>query len=232
MIRRRKSLLAQVPLFKYLTSQELEELSWCAALRDVGRKTLIFAEGDAKDAIFFIVSGLVKTYSAGASGHESNLAFLKKGDALPGEGLFSRSVYAVSASAIVQTQLLVLPFGQLMKFLAANPNAAASMMRMMDEANAALQKQLHDLTWAGSRNPGQLFLLKLAEHYDHPPKGKLRIGIPMTADDFAHTIGSSKELVDRLLHRLHAEGIADMNRSGFVIHDVEALRCWRDQEQV
>lgn len=220
-------LLRQVPLLKYLRSEELEELSWFTSLREWGRKSVIFAEEDLKDSIYFVLSGLVKTYNAKASGFEENVAFMKSGDLLPQEGLLTAGIYTVSAAAISQTELMVISYKPFQHFLAINPDAAAAVIRAMDDMLSTLHSKLREQTLQGAQNPVQLFLLKLAEHYDCSERGSLRIGMPMSHEDFAQTTGTSRDRVDSLLHRLHEEGIMDMKRSGFVIHDVEALRRWR-----
>ncbi|MOA15317.1 Global nitrogen regulator [compost metagenome] len=177
------------------------------------------------------MSGLVKTYNTDSFGHETNLSFLKERDVLPRSEFLARGVYPVSAAAIVRTQLLVLPLEPFLQFLAQNPGASINMLHALQQSISEMQDRLREKSWPGVQNPGQLFLLKLAEHYGQQSKGKLRIGIPMSHDHFANVIGTTRHEGDRLLQQLEAKGIAEMKRWGFVIHDVDALRHWRDSEQ-
>lgn len=224
----RKNILSQIPLFKYFTAQQLEELSWYGVKREIARNQVIYKEGDAKEAVFIVLSGLVKTYRTDHLGQESNLSFLKQHETFPGEGLLADGFYSRSAAAIVRTELLMFSLKPFLNFLAHYPSAAVAVIHAMQESIQSLEHQLNESKWPDVYNPGQLFLLKLAEHYGRQTKGELRIGIPMSHDYFASAIGATRDGGDRLLDKLHEEGIAEMKRWGFVIHDVEALRRWRD----
>ncbi|WP_245739699.1 helix-turn-helix domain-containing protein [Thermoflavimicrobium dichotomicum] len=68
------------------------------------------------------------------------------------------------------------------------------------------------------------FLLKLAEKYGENINGTVYIDIPMTHQEFACAIGTTRETVNRLLNRLRKEGIMEMGRNKFIIRDYNALK--------
>jgi len=221
-------ILRQVPFFKDLTENELYELDSFARPRKLRKKNVIFTEGSEKEALFFIQSGLIKTYYTDEKGHEHIVSYLKKGDMFPHTALCDNPLYPSSAESIMQTVLLVVPIRPLERFLLKNTTVAFKIMRVLIEKINELQREKQELTGQDTQHRGQMFLLKLAEHYGKTKNGELRIGIPMSHQYFAYTIGSSRETGNRFLKKMKKEGIVDMHRSGFVIHDVESLKHWKE----
>jgi len=220
--------LRHFSLFRDLSEEELTKLGEFAIRRVYPKKTAIFHEGDQKEAVYFIQEGLVKTFKTDENGHEHIMAFLKRGDMFPHTGLFHDLPYPATAEAIEQAVLLALPVKPFEQFIVGAPLVAIKMMRVMSEKMTELQSKLQELTGLDVLNRGQLFLLKLAEDYGEPQRdGSMHIEFPMGHQDFANAIGTSRETVSRLLNQLRKEGILDISRTGFTVHDIEALKRWR-----
>lgn len=222
--------LLRVPLFPYLTLDESRELYRMGGQRNVGRREVILCDGERSENLYFIVSGVVKIYRLGEDGEEEVFTYLKQGDMLPLTGAMKSDKYPLNAVGVVQTVLLSLPIKHMETYMKDNPDASEKIIRGMVEKVSQQQRDMQKLSGQNPAQRGQLFLLKLAEHYGKASSGKLRIGIPMTSGDFAYTLGTTKASANRFLGQLHEEGIADMKRNAFIIHDLEALRRWRGQD--
>jgi CRP/FNR family transcriptional regulator, cyclic AMP receptor protein len=219
--------LRRVPMFRDLSEEEMEGLSRITIERTYRKKTVIFHEGQEKEAVFFIKDGMVKTFKTDENGHEHIVSFLKTGDMFPHTGLFHQDPYPATAESIVDTILLAMPVKPFEQLLMSTPVIAVKIMRAMSDKIRELQEKLQELTGHDVQDRGQSFLLKLSEHYGKVKNGEVHIEIPMTHQDIASTIGTTRETVNRLLNQLRKEGIVDTDRSGFVIHDIEALRNWK-----
>lgn len=224
-----KLTLRHFPLFRDLSEEELEKLSEFAIRRTYPKKTVIFHEGSEKEAVYFIQEGLVKTFKTDENGHENIVSFLKRGDLFPHTGLFNDHPYPATAEAIEAAVLLALPVTPFEQFIVGSPLVSIKMMRVMSEKMTELQGKLQELTGQDVQNRGQAFLVKLAEEYGKPHKGEMRIEFPMAHQDFANAIGTSRETVSRLLNQLRKEGILEISRMGFIVHDLEALKHWREK---
>ncbi|WP_054028399.1 Crp/Fnr family transcriptional regulator [Bacillus sp. FJAT-28004] len=223
-----EELLRQVPLFRDLSEEEIAGLSRIMIQRSYRKKTIVFTEGSEKEAIYFIQNGLIKTYKTDENGHQQIVSFLKTGDMFPHTGLFHTNHYPATAETIVPTALFAMPIKPFELLLRSNPGIAVKLMWVMSQKILELQEKLQELTGQDVQNRGQLFLLKLAENNGTVKNGKHHIEIPMTHQDIANAIGTTRETVNRLLNQLRKEGIVETDRSGFVIHDMEALRHWRE----
>lgn len=223
-----RMLLRQVPVFRDLSEEEIGQLEQFTVRRTYRKKTAVFTEGGEKEAVFFIQSGFVKTFKTDENGHEQIVSFLKKGDMFPHTGLFNTNPYPATAETIVPTVLLALPVKPFELFLHEHPGIAVKIMRVMAEKMNELQQKLQALTGQDVQNRGQQFLINLAENYGQERDGVIRINLPMTHQDFANTIGTTRETVNRLLNQLKKEGILEANRQGFIIYDLQALKHWRE----
>jgi CRP/FNR family cyclic AMP-dependent transcriptional regulator len=220
--------LHQIPLFNEMTQNELTELeSRLIRRRQLRKKAIVFTEGSEQKALFFIRSGLIKAYRTNEQGQEHMISYYKAGDMLPPDG-FDTPVYSVTAECIVQTTLFVLPVVPFEHYLRSHPNIAAKIMRVMSDLMDECKRKQQQQKKQGLEHYGQMFLLKLAEHCGSTRHGELRIGIPMTRQYLANTIGSTQEKATLFVNQLSKEGIVDMTRNGFVIHDVESLKRWKE----
>lgn len=220
-------MLRFVPMFRDLSDEELQGIGNVAILRTYDRKSVVFHEGARKEAVFFVKEGLVKTFKTDENGHEHIVSLLKPGEMFPHAGLFHSETYPATAVAVVETRLIAVPVHSFEQQLIRFPSVAMKMLRVMEEKIAELQGKLQELTGHDVQDRGLAFLLKLAEHYGTRKEGEVHIEIPMTHQDIASVIGTTRETVNRLLNQLRKEGILETTRSGLIIYDLEGLRQWR-----
>ncbi|MFC7440445.1 Crp/Fnr family transcriptional regulator [Laceyella putida] len=219
-------LLQGVPLFSGLTDSELERLWEIADHRNFNKKEVIFTEGSEKTAVYLIKSGLVKTYKTDERGHAHIVSLLRDGDLFPHTGFFSQHPYPATAETIDQTELIAIPVKSFEALMLANPSMAVKVMRVMSDKILDLQKQLQELTGYAAQNRAITFLLGLADKYGKKREGTIRIDIPLTHQDMASAIGTTRETVSRLLNQLRKDGLIDVGRNQFIILDKDALSRW------
>jgi len=219
-------LLRLLPMFRDLTQEELEQIWGISILRSYRKRTVVFNEGSNKEAVYFILDGLVKAFKTDENGNEHIVSFLKTGDMFPHTGFFNQNPYPATAEVIVDTQLLAIPVRSFEQLLTSIPAISIKLMRAMSEKIRELQGKLQELTGNDVQDRGLLFLLKLAENYGTLRNGFVYIDVPMTNQEFADTIGSTRETVNRLINQLRKEDILETSRSGYVILDYDALKNW------
>ncbi|MRG28724.1 Crp/Fnr family transcriptional regulator [Laceyella tengchongensis] len=219
-------LLQAIPLFQGLTEAELEKLWEIVGIRHCHKKEIIFREGATKTAIYIIQSGMVKTYKTDDQGHEQIVCLLRQGDMFPHTGFFNQLPYPATAETIDQTVLISIPVEPFEQVMLSNPTMAVKVMRVMGNKILDLQKQLHEYVGHDVQQRAVTFLLDLADKYGENRDGTILINIPLTHQDFASAIGTTRETVSRLLSQLRKQGLLRMGRNQFVIPDLDALRHW------
>lgn len=216
--------LEQSPLFQDLNEQEIEQVKQIAISRFFAKKSVIFCEGDEKEAVFFIREGLVKTLKTDENGHEQIVSFLKAGDMFPHTGFFNPNPYPATAEAVTDTHLSAIPIHSFEQLMLTTPSIAIKMMRVMGEKIVELQEKLQVLSGQDVKHRVLSFLLKIAEQHGEREGNKMTINLPMTHQEFANSVGTTRETINRLLNQLAKERLLAADRSRIVIFDLEALK--------
>lgn len=215
--------LKTVPFFSGLTDAELDEIRRIAIRRTYRRRTVVFVEGGGKEAVYFIRQGTVKTFKTDENGHEHIVSFLAAGDMFPHAGLFNNHPYPATAEVLTDAVLLAIPVQDFERLLLQRPEIAIKVLRVMSSKIEDLQMKLQHITGNDVQDRILAFLLNLAERHGRPTDSGIAIRLPMTNQEFASAIGTSRETVNRFLNQLRKQNILDVDRSGYLIKDHEAL---------
>lgn len=126
-----EQLLADVPLFALLDSDERKALA--AELDEESFKagTLIFARGDPGDRLYVIRSGKVQVFIKEATGEQIHLKLAEPGDLFGELAIFDHGARSASALAVEDTQVLVLNHEALRVFLRGKPDAALDLLSVL-----------------------------------------------------------------------------------------------------
>ncbi|MBS4219532.1 Crp/Fnr family transcriptional regulator [Bacillus sp. FJAT-49711] len=217
--------LKNVSLFHDLTQLEIEKVEEITISRFLSKKSIVFSEGSEKEAVYFIKQGLVKTYKTDENGHEQIVSFLKAGDMFPHTGFFNQNPYPATAETIVDTELLAIPLQMFEHLMMNTPSIGIKMMRVMGDIIMELQQRLQVLSGKDVKQRALSFLLKLAEqHGIEKNENTIIINVPMTHQEFANSVGTTRETINRLLNQLGKDDILKVDRNRIVITDVEALK--------
>lgn len=219
-------LLRNLPLFSDLTDEELERIAAIAIPRSYPKKALIFAEGCPREAVYFIVEGLVKTFKVDTNGHEQIVSLLGKGDMFPHTGFFDQSPYPANAEAVKRSQIFAIPIHSFEQLLLSTPTIAVKVLRVMGAKIRELQEKLQELTYKDVRQRIISILLRLAEAHGTTQGEAVVLRLPVTHQDLASMAGTTRESVNRMLNELRRRQILKMDRNHIILHDVDALKSW------
>jgi len=224
------SLLKQFMLFQDLNDEELLHVNEIAITRRYPKKTAVFTEGSEKEAIYLIQDGLVKTYKTDENGHEHIVSFLKKGEMFPHTGLFNASPYPATAETIVESQLIAIPVRKFEGLVMRMPSIALKIMCVMGDKIKELQEKLQMLSEQDIKNRILSFLLLLAEQHGHTKESEITIFLPVTHQEIANCVGSTRETVNRFLNQLNKEDLLEVDRSRIIVKDLQALKLLRESK--
>lgn len=225
--------IAEIPLFRGLDEPELIKLAELVIPRFYRKKTVVFTEGSEKEAVYIVEDGLIKAFKTDAEGHEQIVNFLGPGSLFPHTGFFLLSPYPATAEAVVDTHVLAIPLRSFERLIASTPTMAIKIMRVMSEIILELQSKIQELTGQEVQVRLRSFLTAMVDKQgEELADGSINLPLPITHQELASTIGTTRESVSRLLAQLRKEGLVESGRSGFVIHDIELLRQWgRSKEE-
>lgn len=217
-------ILRNIPIFQSLTVEELQRIWEIVIQRNMPKKTVIFHEGTEKESVYFIHEGLVKTFKTDDNGHEQIVSILGSGDMFPHTGLFNRDTYPATAETLVDSVLLAIPVQSFERLLWDKPGISIKVMQVLSDKVKELQEALQQITGQDVRDRAISFLLKLAENNGVFRQGRVHIEVPITNQEFANAIGTTRETINRIITQLRKAGLLETNRNGFVIADYEAFK--------
>lgn len=218
------ALLQQIVLFSDLTTEEINKVKDITISRSFPKKAIIFSEGSMKEAVYFIVKGLVKTYKTDENGYEQIVSFLKTGDMFPHTGFFDTKPYPATAEALVDTQLLAIPIQLFEQLVMNTPSIAIKMMRVMGTIIKDLQERLQGLSGKDVKQRAISLLLKLADKHGERRGNSVTINLPITNQELANFVGTSRETINRLFSQIGKKGILKVERNRIIIVDLAGLK--------
>lgn len=216
-------ILRNIPTFRELDEQEFEKLATITIKHSFQRKANVFMQGEPRHAVFFACKGIIKIYKIDMNGNEQIVSFQKKGDMFPHTGFFDQTPYPATAEVVEPTELIVIPLKQFEQLMMETPTIAVKVMRVMGEKIRELQSKLQEFVAHDVNHRVVSFLLRLAKEHGTSEKGHIQIDLPLTHQEFANMVGTTRETVNRVFNQLKKDEIIAMNRKKIMILDVDAL---------
>ena len=207
-------LLAGIELFSELNEDELQEVTALAQTRSVLRDTTIFNEGDTADAIFVVVNGRVKIVTTSTDGKEFILTVLGAGQVFGEMALLEETTRSASVVTITAVELLVLARKDFDHLLNTSPGISRKLMAILSRRLRRANSKMESLAYMDVAGRLARYLLDLAlDHGQRLGNGWVVVRRP-THSDIAHSIGTSRETVSRLINEFE-EGFGLVNKGKF-----------------
>jgi len=170
-------------------------------IRKFPKNTIIIHDGDESDSLYIIVSGKVKVFLTDDQGKEVILNFQEVGEYFGEVALLDQTRRSASVVTLVPSQLLVITRQDFMRCLSMHPEIALRMMKGLTNRLRDLTDEVKSLALMDVYGRIARTLLKLAEEHD----GQLLIA-QLSRKDLANMVGSSREMVSRVLRELERKG--------------------------
>ena len=121
-------LLKRCPLFAGLKEEDLKRIRAIASLKQVGKKEVLFSDGEEAKGFYVILSGKVKLYKISPEGKEQILHVVSAPDAFAEAALFLEGSYPAFAEALSDSQLLFFPKRDFIQLIEKNPQLSINMI--------------------------------------------------------------------------------------------------------
>jgi CRP/FNR family transcriptional regulator, cyclic AMP receptor protein len=186
----------------------------------------LFVEGQESRGVYFICSGRVKLATASREGKTLLLRMAEAGSAVGLSAAVAGSKYQMTAETATPCQVVFIESRALQSFMRKHPEAGVRMAQVLSENFQSAYREIHDLVLTRS-SEGKLVRLLLAAAPDYTRSApEVRLQAPMTHEEMAQRIGSSRETVTRLLSNLKKRQLLRQEGSTLVImnrHEFESL---------
>ncbi len=130
----KNALLRSIPLFKGLSSEDLNLLAHLVIIRSYRAKELIFNQGDAGDTMYIVGKGYVNIFVLDHTSAASiSLKDLSRGEYFGELALIDDKPRSASAVAATDVELLEVTREMLSTYIQAEPRVAMTILRTMSE---------------------------------------------------------------------------------------------------
>jgi CRP/FNR family transcriptional regulator, cyclic AMP receptor protein len=196
-----------------LEDQLIQAIAQKGDVRNFPAKAIIINEGDPSDSLYIILSGKIKVYAANESGKEVIFNVHSAGDYI-GEMSLDGEPRSASAITMEPTSCSVVSAAHLREFIALHPDFATHLIFKLIRRARVASNNLKSLALLDVYGRIARVLLELAE-----PEGDVMIiKQKLTHQDIADRVGSSREMVTRILKDLTAGGYLSMQEKFITVH--------------
>ncbi len=207
-------LLAGVELFSELDQEELAKVAEVAQLRSAPKDACIFNAGDPADAVFVVASGKVKIVTLSPDGREFILSVLGSGQVFGEMALLESAPRSAAVITSTQVELIVINRQDFHNLLIRAPQIARKLLAILSRRLRRANSKMESLAYMDVAGRLARYLLDLAkDHGQRMGNGWLVVRRPTHAD-IAHSIGTSRETVSRLINEFE-EGFGLVNKGKF-----------------
>jgi CRP/FNR family transcriptional regulator len=210
--------LKSIPYFHGLGLAEIEAIKRFVYEKSFHANEPILAEEEPAQALYFVVSGVVKVFKTSAEGKEQILSLIRPGESFNDVSTFDDGPNVASATGMGPVVLYGIRKSDVGIILSEHPQVAANVVRVLAGSVRHLASLVEDLSFRNVMGRVAKLLLKHAENGTGPEKPRL------TQQDMAAMVGTAREMVGRSLKALEEKGAIRIDRQRIVLTDREALR--------
>jgi CRP/FNR family cyclic AMP-dependent transcriptional regulator len=194
------NLLASIPLFQGLGTEELGWIAQRAHRRVFAAGTSIVTAEQPGEAVYIILSGTVKIHIEQADGRDVVLAIIGAGDTLGEMSLIDSVGRSASAITLEDSFLVWMDKGSFQQMLDNYPPVAHNLVRILSGRVRLADELILALATLDVYGRVARQLLAFAEKYGQGDEaGTVLIPIHMTQGDIADLVGASRKRVNQVM---------------------------------
>lgn len=219
------NLIQLFPFFKDADEELTEQMLKHFSSVMVPKGNCLFNEGDECSNFPLILSGLVRVYKLGESGKEITLYRLGPGDGciMTASCILSRTGFPAIATAEEPLEMAVLPSPVFRNWMARYEVWRNYVFELVANNMSAIMATLEEVAFQRMDVRIAEFLMKLAE--------KSGDGIKITHQDIAQELGTSREVVSRILKHFEYEKLITLQRGVIILNNIAKFRQKAGQEK-
>ena len=206
-------MLREIPLFSRLDDKAINDLENVAMKRAYPKNTVLVTKGDKSDQLFVVLKGKLKVAVTDASGKEIIMSLLGPSDyfgeiaVIDGE---SRSATIMTTQA---SEVLTISRNDFHRTLMSNPELMFELLKVLARKVRIATDKLESLAFEDVYGRLVKLLIQLAR----PHKDLWIVEDRLTHQEIANMIGSSREMVTRILKALTSGDFISIDRKRITI---------------
>ncbi len=216
-------LLRRCPLFAGLKEEELKKIRTIASPRQIGKKEVLFSDGEEAKGFYVILSGKIKLYKISSEGKEQILHVVSAPDAFAEAALFLEGSYPAFAEALIDSQLLFFPKRDFIQLIERNPQLSINMIVSLSHFLRRFASLIEELSLKEVSSRIAKYLIDLSMKSAKEGKVPKAVELDLSKTQLASKLGTISETISRTLAKMKNKGIIDVEKNKISILNREAL---------
>ena len=219
----RERLLRGSYIFRNLAPELVHRLAQLCHVRSLPEGAMLFQQGDEGDALYGVVSGLIRIAVAGEGGKELTLGLMEPGDVFGEIALLDGLPRTAGAQAAANSVLLAVQRAHFLQMLEAEPGLARHIIELLCERLRINTDRITEYAFLNlhARLARKIESLAIA-HGQHGEDG-VRIALQMSQTELAQMLGVTREAVNKQLKSWSQAGVLRVERGTITVCDMRAL---------
>ncbi|WP_324752295.1 Crp/Fnr family transcriptional regulator [Roseovarius sp. Pro17] len=206
-------------LMRTLPDHVVDTLLGDAKTQQYGRGETVFLQGETAHVIHIVVDGWVKLYRVALNGNEAIVNVFTRSHSFGEAVAFKQEDYPVSAEAVTDCKLLLIPARSLVAMMKEEPELCIAVLASTFQHLHKMVSHLEQITAQTGAQRVAAFLLDLS----NGDSGSCMVTLPYDKILIAGRLGMKPESLSRAFSRLGKVGVK-ITRNHASISDVDALR--------
>lgn len=187
-------------------------------------RAVLMHQAEPSGHVLLVLHGWTKVTASAANGYEALLALRGPGDILGEGAALSGRHRAATVTALEPVQSVVIDRSRFTAHLAENPRVALQLLSLATDRQRATDQRR--LQWAALavRERLAVLLLELVRTHGRRTDEGVELTIGLSQQEFAGSVGSSREAVARLLAELRNRDVVATRRRRIVVLRPDVLR--------
>ncbi len=208
-----------------LSPKQQLKLSMESPTRGLSRREQIYLPGDEAEYIYVIQSGRVKLSRCSECGKEVILSIMGPGDIFGLEPILGHETRRTQAVALEGGRLLALRRDRFQALIMEHPELLMTLLKIVDNRLWDSQDSLSRLVFKDVKSRLASLLLKMARSDGKVCGNEIRLEAPVTHQDLANLIGSTRETTTATLNQFKRARLIQFDRRRIVISGLDGLEA-------
>jgi CRP/FNR family transcriptional regulator len=209
-------------IFESFNPVELGRLLGILEELELPKHHVIFSPGMPSDAIYFIEKGRVRMTRLSPEGKTVILALLGPGD-LIGEAAWESGEHDSYAETLEDSRIYQIGRETFQSFIRENPEFGLRLIQIIGIRLKQAQARIEDLVFRQVPSRVARLLISLAESHGKVTPNGIRVEFPLTHQEIADLVGSSRVTVTQILNKFRSSNWIEIESKRVTIHNLDAL---------
>ncbi|HIA53990.1 MAG TPA: Crp/Fnr family transcriptional regulator [Candidatus Melainabacteria bacterium] len=214
--------IRQSDLFESFNPVELGRLLGILEELELPKHHMVFSPGAPSEAIYFIEKGRVRLTRLSPEGKTVILALLGPGD-LIGEASWESGEHDSYAETLEESRIYQISREAFQNFIRENPEFGLRLIQIIGGRLKQAQARIEDLVFRQVPSRVARLLVTLAESHGKVTPNGIRVEFPLTHQEIADLVGSSRVTVTQILNKFRSSQWIDIESKRVTIHNLDAL---------